>query len=864
MMQLQQESAGYRVLTWQEYREKTLSISAFLQAQGVSAGDKVLLISENAPEWTMAALAVLNLGAVVIPVASIASVLEVENISKEANPKFCFLSEYAQATKELKEKLKIPYLLWNIQEEAPLKKLYEKYAPIPLQEAGDGDETAILIFTSGTTGHPKAVPISHKNILTNARDALAEIEPNRSDRLVSVLPLSHMFEFTGGFVTPVLIGAQITYVKSLRAEDLLQAMRDTKATLMLGVPLLFEIIMRNLQSRIQDIPEFLSPIFEKLKKIVREYPFLGPILFYPIHRSFGAHLRYFMAGGSRLQPQVYDFFRDIGIIILQGYGLTETSPVLSVTNLKNSAPDHVGKTMRSIELGIFNDQGEKLAVGIEGEIWARGPSIFKGYANPEHNKDVFFKDWFRTGDLGTLDKEGLLRITGRKKDIIVTSAGKNIYPEEIETIILQTGKFLEACVFGRQDSGGHEKICLVLVPDRAKFLGLSQKEIAHTSGAFAMDCCKVLSDYKWPQKIEVLFNELPKTITKKIKKHEVKKLLQEKKKETQAENTRTDSVSYLDMEDDLERTLAESIATIAQLNPETVSKAAALTTDIGIDSLTFVEIVSAVEKKFAIQLEGIEFASIVTVNDLIVALSKQLGNRRKRKRLPQAFFANFAPFENQKLCWKLPRTSLNLKLRFYLKFRHNIEVYGLENIESGGSFVFAPNHSSHFDTMSIMGSLPVSFVHSTFAVAAKDYFFDRTWKAILSRVFINAIPFDRKGRIDESMEKCHEILHQGGSLVIFPEGTRSSHGGIQSFKPGVGRLLAGNIQTRAIPVYIDGAYKILPKGKGFPGEGKLRVYYGKAISFQHLKPEPESYRKIAEHLQEEVQALEIQAKLKKH
>lgn len=191
-------------------------------------------------------------------------------------------------------------------------------------------------------------------------------------------------------------------------------------------------------------------------------------------------------------------------------------------------------------------------------------------------------------------------------------------------------------------------------------------------------------------------------------------------------------------------------------------------------------------------------------------------------------------------------------VRVFLQLRYNLEVDGLENLRSGGPFLFAPNHSSHFDLLSIASALPHRMVNRTFAVAAKDYFFNRTWKALGARVFVNAIPFDRKSRVTESMQACREALDSGYSLVIFPEGTRSPNGMLQEFKPGVGQLLASHPKAFAVPVFIDGAYQIMPKGSKGPGPGKLKVRFGKPISFRDWSASAESYRGVVERIRAEV------------
>lgn len=852
---LQRETGGYRPVSWLAFRDQSLRFSAYLKKRGVAAGDHVVLISENGPEWGMAALAVMNCGAVLVPVASIASPVEIQNTLRGAKPKFTILSTRISHLRPAEEFLKSEfpeYLVWDLQQEEPLSNWLSDLPPPEPTRIAETDSTAVLIYTSGTTGQPKGVPITHGNILANAQGVIRMVEASENDRLVSVLPLSHMLEFTGGFVIASLVGANVTYVKSLKPEDLIRAMRESRATILIGVPLLFEVIARNLQAKLNDLPKPISKLFARFSSLVISHPGLGPWLFFPLHRALGGKIRYFMAGGSRLQPQVFEFFRGFGFKLLQGYGLTETAPVLTMTNLANAAADHVGTALPGVEVGIFNEQGIRQAVGAEGEIWAKGPNVFRGYLDPAHNKDVFQDGWFRTGDLGNLDAQGILRITGRKKDIIVSGAGKNIYPEEIESTVFQSGLFLEVAVLGLPDSGGHEKVTLVAVPDRTKFLGKSNDDIRRESTQLVFELTRPLSEYKWPQRVEIFFEELPKTSTRKIKKHEVKKLLLAKDQDRVSGAESQAQGAGLDLGDELEGAVAEGIQSITRLDPRSIQLSQSLTKDLGLDSLTFVELVSHVEKKFGLEIEGVDFTAIQTVEDLVRVLEFAAANKKKKPFFSKVFFTDFPPSANGKLAWRIPRRFFNLLLRLMMKWRHGLKVEGLENLQDGGPFVFTPNHSSHFDMLSIATSVPGAMLHRTYAVAAKDYFFNRTWKALGARIFVNAIPFDRKGRVDESMRHCREALDQGSSLIIFPEGTRSPDGKLHDFKAGVGQLLAGHPKARAVPVFIDGAHQIMPKGSNFPGTGKLRLRYGKPVSFADLPAGGESARKIAERLRTEV------------
>ena len=835
----QMQLAGtYRQLTWEEYADSVLKFSGFLKSQGITAGTKVLLCSENGPEWTIAALAAMNCGAVLVPVASVASFLEIQNIILSAQPQFCIFSERSASIAQVRSDLKeMPQIIWDLQSAKPLA-AWTNVLKDNINEKNTDSDTAILIFTSGTTGQPKAVPVSHGNILTNARDVLSTISVSSRERLVSVLPLSHMFEFTGGFVVPVLIGAQITYAKSLKPEDLLQAMRDTKATILIGVPLLFEVIARTLQARLDSFSGPMGLVFTLFRIIVDEVPILGKVLFFPVHKALGNHIRFFIAGGSRLQPQTFEFFKSLGILILQGYGLTETSPVLCVTNETTASPGHVGPPLPNVQLGIFNEQGKEVPRGEEGEIWAKGPSVFRGYLNPDHNKGAFSDGWFHTGDLGAFTVEGFLKITGRK----------NIYPEEIEGVVLLTEKFLEATVFGLTDEHGHEKVCLVIVPDRSKFAVSDEVSITKLATDLAITACRSLAEYNWPQRVEVLFQDLPKTITRKIKKHEVKKLILDSTKVVDLDSRRV-----LNLDDPLECAVGKGIESITKREAGSIAHGDALSQDLGLDSLTFVELVSSVEKELGKKTDGIDFTGIATVEDFIQSL-KHLSDAMAVHKVPVPM-SEFAPQENWLFLMRFPRRLFNVWLRSFLKIRHRMKVEGLEHLSEGGPYIFTPNHSSHFDMISIAGSVPGALVHTTFAVAAKDYFFNQAWKACVTRTFLNALPFDRKSHIEKSMELCREALNLGANLTIFPEGTRSPSGRLQKFKPGVGYLLAGDPKVKAVPVYIHGAYDIMPKGSSFPRRGRLYIRYGKPISFADLPATKESFKKIAETLEDEVKEL---------
>lgn len=853
---MQLESGGYREVTCVQYVEQSRRLATFLRGKGVQQGDRVLLVSENSPEWTMIFLACNSIGATLVPVSAMSTAAEIHAIVERAQPKFAFLSLNVANNDKLS--LKVAYATVNAQTDDPLEKLIKNESLIAsdvfLTEANAGDRDAFLIFTSGTTGSPKAVPLTNTNVLTNLQGCKHLIKANESDSLVSVLPLSHMFEMMAGFLTAVYLGASITYTKSLRPEDIIRAMKETKATVMVAVPLLFEVMSRTMQEKVAKLPKPMKKYYEFMRPFVKKQQGFGRYAFYLIHRAFGGRIKYFVAGGSRLSPEVYNFFEGIGIKILQGYGLTETSPVLSCSTIYNAGPDHVGHPLKGVELAVFSDDGKRLGVGEEGEIRARGDSVFRGYLDDEHNEGVFADGWFCTGDLGVIDTEGNVTVTGRKKDIIVTPGGKNVYPEEVEECLKRSGRFIESTVLGMFDEKGGEKVAAVVVPEPGNYAQLSARDLRKAVERDVRIACRDLSDYKQPQQVHIWQGELPKTLTRKVKKFEVRKKLAEKPAEkTEAMKP---SENALDLSDPLEKLVAEKISAITGKPAAFINRTDSLIANLGVDSITFIEIVSTVEKHFDRIFDIPELASVETVDELLLVLRPQINASKRTGPGRDVWFADFSPVSFTQAVFRIPFIVLNTLVRLFLFATYRVRIHNAKALKTNGPLIITPNHVSHFDTVTLLSVIPWSRIAITHAVAAKDYFFKTSLLSLLSRISLNAIPFDRKRRVDQSMQRCSEALRSGHSLIIFPEGTRSATGKLQPFKPGVGHLAKQALDVKVLPVFIDGTYKILPKGRTWPRfGGSIDVFFGDPVSFSDVDDSREGYKKIADSLEQQVRKL---------
>ncbi len=445
---------GHQPLTYEGVGRECERLTQLLQAQGVRKGDRVALLSQNMPNWGVSYLAITSMGAVVVPILIDFTPPEIARILKHSEAHSIIVSE-KQAYKlqiELPSSLKKAILIDDLSEiSLGSLELSGKAKPVPALAAKDGnakpgapaeDDLAAILYTSGTTGNPKGVMLSHKNILSNAINTLGIQDVTDEDRLLSVLPLPHTYECTIGFLIPFLRGASVYYLDKLPTPTvLLPAMEKIRPTMMLTVPLIIEKVYQN-----KVLPKLTgSPVMRLLSRSRGFQKFFHKLAGKKIYKAFGGKLHFFGIGGSKLSAPTERFLRDAGFPYAIGYGLTETSPLLAGCGPHLTRFQSTGFCLPDQELKIADPDPH---TG-EGEILAKGPNVMKGYyKEPELTQDVFTHDgWFKTGDLGVLDEDGFLYIKGRIKNIIISSTGENIYPEDIEAVINSERHVLESLVY---------------------------------------------------------------------------------------------------------------------------------------------------------------------------------------------------------------------------------------------------------------------------------------------------------------------------------------------------------------------------------------------------------------------------------
>lgn len=526
-------------LTYEQLHDRARKLASYLIERGIQPGERIALLSESRPEWGVCLFGTMRSGAILVPLDVKLTESELRSILTDAQPSVILVSSHYRPTiKALLPELPSVRQVFTVDPDFEDDDAPSIEALIP-ENVIDGfdraaDETALIVYTSGTTGSPKGVMTTFGNLqfeVSRFKDILALSE---EDRMLSILPLNHLFELTGGLLGVLNYGGSVVFCDSLRPQEIMKAMCDNGITGMVGVPLFFKMLKSGLEREIkkkagEDAARFQSG-FEKAASLPIE---ARRQMFAPVHEALGGKLRAFVCGGAPLDLETATFFDRLGFYMLQGYGLTETSPVICGNSIKHNKLGSVGQVLPGAELRI----DKKDPSDAEGEILTRGPHVMKGYyKHDEKTKEVIDEEgWFHTGDLGYIDEDGFLYITGRLKNLIVLGGGKKVFPEEVEAALAHAPSVKEICVVSRKLAGGHkegtEEVCAVVVPQDAL-----QKEFEGNADGLAKavtsDLEKLydnLATYKRPTSVLVHPSEFEKTATRKIKRQTVNEWVNQQK-----------------------------------------------------------------------------------------------------------------------------------------------------------------------------------------------------------------------------------------------------------------------------------------------------------------------------------------------
>jgi long-chain acyl-CoA synthetase len=681
-----------------------------------------------------------------------------------------------------------------------------------------------------------------------------------SDGVLSVLPLHHTFEFSTGFLTPISRGAQITYLDELNSENLAKAIKNGHVTGMVGVPALWELLHRRIKNRLHERSKLVGDTADLLMKFnawLRDKTPLnfGQILFYPIHEGMGGRIRYFISGGSALSEKIQRDFQGLGFTILEGYGLTEASPVLTVTRPENRMlSGTVGRPLPGVQIDIKDPD----ASGV-GEVIARGPNVMLGYfGNEEATREALVDRWLYTGDLGRMDEDGNLYLVGRSKDIIVDTNGKNVYPDEVEEVYQDSPYIKELSVFGLPDGIG-EKVACIVVPDKEYDIALSESELRMKIEEHFREVSAKLPYYKRVKVLHFTDEELPRTATRKVKRREVLQIVQ------QMESGRAEVGLEREEVSGDAAWLAEIVASVSSRSVQEITLNSRLG-DLGFDSLMFVELAAAIENAGGSLKAPDRLNEVQDVRELLTVVDREAAaSRREAPRLrldPEKDDEIHVPESLRIVGNKVVEVAQRALYERILRTKYE----GQSNIPYHTNFIVAANHQSHLD----MGLVKMALADAgkdLVALAAADYFFDTKYKRAYMENFTNLVPMERSGSLRQSLRHARSYLDRGYNALIFPEGTRSMTGVMADFKPVVGYLaLAARIGI--LPVYLEGTYDAYPKGSTLLKRRDVSARIGRLISVEELEemtqglPRAEAYRLIAERVRHEVVNLRDRTNIK--
>ncbi|MGQ0504794.1 MAG: AMP-binding protein, partial [Myxococcaceae bacterium] len=849
--------------TYGEVHRYASRVAAFLLRSGLKKGDRVLLVSENRPEWGMSYFGIILAGGTAVPVDPELSEAEVVNIAKRAKASSCLISEEAIES--------LPGLHRAFAEASTNTQTHS------LAQAMEGDSThtdrigvlkrsvspddlASLIFTSGTTGNPKGVMLTHRNFTALVAKLAGAFDIGVGDGLLSVLPMHHTFEFSCGFLLPFSRGAEVSYIDELTSDRLGEVFETGRVTAMIGVPALWQLLHRKITQELAARPAFVEQGIKALMAANAELrnrsPLnLGKLLFWPVHRKFGGKMKFLVSGGSALPDEVHKAFHALGFNISEGYGLTEAAPVLSVSETTNKRePGTVGRALPGIEFKIVNADQDGI-----GEVIAKGPNVMAGYFEDRDATAAAIKEgWLYTGDLGRLDADNKLYLVGRQKDVIIDANGKNVFPDELEEIYARHAHIEELSIVGLPDEAGGEKVACLCVPN---YKERPREEVRREIEEHFKKISADMPFYRRVKILRVWDGELPRTSTRKVKRklvvEELKKLdrvAASGEKAKTAVTASTGGVSdwlYPLLADVLQRPLSD-------IRPE-----ATLLAELGLDSLMLTELSVALDNA-GVRLPPIaDLAQVETVDDLrkLVASTgrKPAAELRAREISRENEDRSQRDIPVPEVIATMGRGILSAGQKWLYGSVFDVKVSGKSFIPQNRNFLVVANHSSHLD-MGLIKTVLGDQGERLTALAARDYFFDTPIKRAYFENFTNLIPMDREGSLRESLRLAGEALNQGYNLLIFPEGTRSLSGDLLEFKATLG-FLALTYQVDVLPLFLEGTYEALPKGSLFPKATDLKVRIGPALMYRDLKAlaagmaRSEGYRRVTKVVEEAVTAL---------
>jgi long-chain acyl-CoA synthetase len=822
--------------TYAELHRMAESVGRWITENGFTRGSRLAIVADNHPRWVAAYLGIIAAGCTVVPLDTALHADQLAKLLKDSGTSTLFCdARHAQAAREAVAGLDISLVLIDPDRVADNSIRGHWLANLPaIFDGGPGkfqsapsaaEDLASLLYTSGTTADPKGVMLTHANFLGEVEAVFDWVDLGPTDALLGVLPMFHVLAQMANLLLPLVKGSRVVYLETLNTTELLRALQERNITAFAVVPQFFYLIHERILQEIAKRGVLTQKVFQALKqcnRILRKVGINGgPVLFRKVHETLGKKMRYLVTGGSRFDPQIATDFHDLGIDVLQAYGLTETTAAVFANSPANNVIGSVGKAMKGVEAKIVDVQPQEDGGPATGEIALRGAVVMKGYWNrPDATAAVLREGWFYTGDLGYLDADGNLFLTGRKKEVIVLSNGKNIYPEEVEAHYLKSPYIKELAVMGLEGKPGEggDRLHAVIVPN---FDALEVQKRAKANQTRRTD-----DDAELP-------SEQPLS---------------------------ADETAWLD-EPQVQQAL-KIVRETARTAPPTLRPTHNLELDLGLDSMQRIELLSQIEDQLGGNVEESRLAEIYTVRDLVDAILQSAASGAGGPGTRSAFAGWKAilaedPDAADVISLSRPQPISNAFWYMVSRLvqvialdRFDLHVSGVEKLPKSGAYILSSNHQSYLDPLILASVLPPPVFDKVFAVGTSEIF----GKGFMLRLAhsLRVVVVDPDANLIPAMRAGAFGLRRGRPLILYPEGERSIDGTPRLFKKGAA-ILSIHMQVPIVPIAIEGFYEVWPRNKPFQGFMPLKMAFGNPIL-----PPPESeaseaaYEKLTSRLKERV------------
>ena len=870
--------------TYREMLCSVRSLSAALKNRGFKKGDPVALWGRLEPRWVLAYLAVLFGGCVAVPLDAEYGAAQVASILDDVGCDLVFATrEQLLSLGKAERRRANPLTLVALDSPHPasgllgLEDLFQDGPGGAECVLSSPEDVALIFYTSGTTGKPKGVVIPHRSLRNSVTGLLQYVDISSEDMLVAILPSHQVLASLANILIPLVRGAGVTYLQTVKSTELLPTMRRAGVTVFPAVPQIFYLLHQKVFDEVRRQPLPRRAAFRLLLRAcywLRRSTGLNPgkSIFAKVHAPFGGRLRLLISAASYFEPGVIRDLYGLGFTVLQGYALTETFGGGTFTPTRRNAMGSVGLPIPGVSLKII----EPDETGV-GEIAISGLSVMKGYFNdPDSTAAVLRDGWLSTGDLGHRDSRGNYYVTGRKKEMIVLSSGKKVHPEEVENHYLQSPYLKEMCVLGAADPSGYagaQRLHAVIVPD---FDYLKQQNIVNSKEIIRREVERLSAELPANKRVltyEVQASPLPRTTTKKLMRWAIQKQLASDPLRAAASGPGRHVLQDGDeqllgqRQSKLVLDLIQKEFPIGQaLHPDVN-----LELDLRLDSLQRIELIARLEQALNIRMAETAAGSFLTVRDLLKAVNSTAPPREAAADEPSGPARSpwkeilDSPGEDgasERVIPDLSRPAawgyfLLLKLVFVLaRLLFRLDVRGLENLPRQGPYLICSNHQSYLDGILILCLLPRAAVRSAFTVGYSAYF-TGGFKSLLARL-TRIVPIDPDRNLVRAMRVSAAGVKAGKILLIFPEGTRTSTGELRPFKRGCA-ILARELRVPAVPVAISGAFDVWPKARAWPRLLPIKLAFAPPLNLWETGAAQldyeEDYARVTQMIRDEVNAL---------